>query len=145
VDRLFLDRRGARDEIRRFAAWLEGEDAAGALAPPFNPPTDVVETADAVEIVVDLPGIPLNGIRVVWSKGTLVVAGRKPPLLCEHRETTFHLAERRFGRFVAAIRLSGAVDAGRASAVLQAGELRILVPRVEERRGREIEIAVKQG
>jgi HSP20 family protein len=144
VDRVFLDRRGARDDIRRFATWL-GADQVDELATPFSPPLDVVETAETVEITVDLPGVRLDAVRVAWSSGTLVIAGSKPPVACEHRETTFHLAERHFGRFLAAVRLAGAVDAARATAVLRAGELRVVVPHVEERRGREIEIEVKAG
>jgi HSP20 family protein len=78
----------------------------------------------------------------VFSQGTLVVAGRKVPASCAHREAAFHLAERGFGRFVRAVRLSGAVDAGRAQASLSDGELRIVLPRIQERRGRDIRIDV---
>jgi HSP20 family molecular chaperone IbpA len=39
--------------------------------------------------------------------------------------------------------VAGAVDAGQARAILSAGELRITVPRIAERRGREIRIAIE--
>jgi HSP20 family molecular chaperone IbpA len=70
------------------------------------------------------------------------VAGRKQPASCAHREAAFHLAERGFGRFVRAVRLSGAFDGGSARASLTAGELRIFLPRIDERRGRDIRIDV---
>jgi HSP20 family molecular chaperone IbpA len=57
----------------------------------------------------------------------------------------FHLAERTFGRFARAITLSGAFDAGRATASLAGGELRVVLPRIEERRGRDIAIEVTAG
>jgi HSP20 family molecular chaperone IbpA len=41
------------------------------------------------------------------------------------------------------VRLDGAFDAGRASASFTSGELRITIPRLEERRGREIRIPVR--
>jgi HSP20 family protein len=101
-----------------------------------------METPEGVEIVMDLPGVPASSLRLVVTQGTVIIAGRKLPAACAHREATFHLAERSFGRFVRAVRLSGAFDAGRASARLDAGELRIALPRIEERRGREIRLTI---
>ena len=112
--------------------------AAGECAPPM----DVLETAEAVEIVIDLPGVTVADLRILFSHGTLIVAGRKLPGPCGHREAAFHLAERSFGRFTRAVRLSGAFDAGRASASLNGGELRLTLPRIEERRGRDIRIPI---
>ena len=120
---------------------LEGEDSPGA-AGDCTPPMDVVETSTAVEVLMDLPGVARSHITVVFSQGTLVVAGRKVPASCAHREAAFHLAERGFGGFVRAVRLSGAFDAGRGQASLADGELRIVLPRIQERRGRDIRIDV---
>jgi HSP20 family molecular chaperone IbpA len=53
------------------------------------------------------------------------------------------VAERVFGRFGRAVRLTGAFDVGRAEATLRAGELRVSLPRIEERRGREHRIPVR--
>jgi hypothetical protein len=41
------------------------------------------------------------------------------------------------------VRISGAVDAGRAKATLGAGELRIELPRIADRRGGQIAIPVE--
>ena len=120
---------------------LEGEGNLGT-AGDCTPPMDVVETSTAVEVLLDVPGVSRSHITVVFSQGTLVVAGRKVPASCAHREAAFHLAERSFGRFVRAVRLSGAFDAGTAQASLADGELRIVLPRIQERRGRDIRIDV---
>ena len=77
------------------------------------------------------------------SRGTLLIAGTKRVSACGHTDAAFHLAERAFGRFARAIRIGGAVDAGRARVTLSAGELRITVPRIEERRGREIRLPIE--
>jgi HSP20 family protein len=108
------------------------------------PPLDVFETADTVEIVVDLPGVPADVIRVGWSRGVVVIAGHKAPAGCQdHRDAAFHLAERGFGRFTRVIRLSGALDAGRAHATVKNGELHVVFPRIAERRGGEIAVSVR--
>ena len=134
--------RGDEALIRRFLEFFDEETPA----PPAEctPLVDVLERADRVEITVDLPGVAASSVRVVFMQDTVIIAGRKVPRVCE-RSVAFHLAERTFGRFARAIGLTGAFDAGRATASLSAGELRIVLPRIEERRGREIPIEVTVG
>ncbi len=129
-------------ELRAFLDWL---DATAPGAPPaeYRPPVDVIETATAIEIVADLPGVTSDTLRVVYTRGAVVIAGRKAAPGCEHRGATFHLAERTFGRFACVIRLATAVDGGRGQATLAAGELRVRLPRTDERRGRDITITVE--
>ena len=132
------------EDVRRLIDMLEEasdfRDAAGDCVPPL----DVLETAAGIEIVMDLPGLTADGVQVVFARNVLVIAGQKHPASCEHhQEAAFHLAERTFGRFARAVRVSGAFDAGAAVATLRGGELRIVLPRIDERRGREIRIPVR--
>jgi HSP20 family protein len=140
VARLFLERRHFGDDLRRLADWIGDRQTAGAAE--CVPPMDVFETTVALEVVVDVPGVPADALRVTFSRDRLVIAGTKRPGTCRHNETAFHLAERSFGQFARVIRLTGAFDGGRAAARLHAGELRVLLPRIEERREREIPIPV---
>jgi HSP20 family protein len=132
--------RDAMDDLR-FQHLLDDEieGATGECSPPM----DVLESAEDVQIVVDLPGVAAADIKVIAAQGTIVVAGLKRPARCRHHDAAFHLAERSFGRFVRAVRVSGAFDGGRAAATLAGGELRIVLPRIEDRRGRELRIEVK--
>jgi len=117
---------------------------ASALTAECRPPADVIETATSIEVLVDVPGVPPEALRVVLRRDTLLVVGAKlmpPP---EHR-SRFHLAERSYGRFARAIRLSGSFDAAGARATVAAGQLRVAVPRIEDRRGRLIEIPIQQS
>lgn len=141
VARIFLERRDPGEEARRLFDLLEREHPGG-LAGECAPPLDVIETAGTVEIVMDLPGIAVHDVQVVFGRGVIVIGGRKLPPGCEHGDAAFHLAERAFGGFARAVRLNGAFDAGRATATLASGELRIVLPRIEERRGRELRIPV---
>ena len=100
------------------------------------------ETQENIEIVIDLPGVDPGSVSISVRDGVLRVSGIKRPTTCQHGRAAFHLAEGGFGNFARALRLNAAVDANRASASLVAGELRILLPRVEERRGREIRVAI---
>lgn len=50
-------------------------DASG---PCWEPPVDVLETEDAIVIIVALPGVEPGDLKVVIDDGTLVVAGNRP-------------------------------------------------------------------
>ena len=79
---------------------------------------------------IDLPGVPAESIRVAFRRNTLLVVGAKVAEALPG-STRFHLAERSYGRFARAIRLTGALDASRARAVSDGGELRVTVPRLD--------------
>jgi HSP20 family protein len=140
--RILLDRGQDGASIRGFMHLLDKLGGSGEA--DCAPPIDVVEHDDRIEITMDVPGVPANALQVVFSKGTLVIAGRKLPRICND-SVAFHLAERSFGRFVRAIGISGAFDAARTRAALVHGELRIVLPRVEERRERDIYVEVTGG
>ncbi|HET7216564.1 MAG TPA: Hsp20/alpha crystallin family protein [Vicinamibacterales bacterium] len=129
-------------ELRKLLAWLE-ESGTETPSAEYTPPIDVIERADAIEIVADMPGVSRDAIRILFTQNSVVVAGRKIPPGCAHREAAFHVAERTFGLFARAIRLTTAVDASRARASLRGGELHITLPRIDERRGRGIPIAIE--
>lgn len=107
------------------------------------PLLDVFETQEAIEVVVDVPGVPAGNLRVVVKAGVVIVAGEKDrPDPAERRPASFHLVERDFGRFARAVRVHVAIDAARATATLTDGELRVRLPKIADRRGRAVPIAV---
>ena len=124
------------DDLRQvfadLAASLPAEQRA--YSGEYHPSLDVVETASAVEIVVDVAGVPAEAVRVLFRGDVLLVAGEKaPPPVAS--DPSFHLLERGFGRFARAVRLSGAFELGQARARLASGELTIVLPRRLDRRG----------
>jgi HSP20 family protein len=144
VARIFLERSDMDDELRRLFDRLTSEADRGAASAECTPPIDVLETPAGIEIVMDIPGVAADQIQVVVAHGTVVVIGQKTPPGCgHHREAAFHIAERAFGRFARGVRLSGALDVGRGTAALRDGELRVTLPRIEERRGHERRIPVR--
>lgn len=133
--RVYVERRELPAELRRLL------DASPVTA-ECTPPLDLIETDAAIEAILDIPGVPRSSIEIVFARNVLLVTGQKLPAGCEHRDAAFHIAERSFGRFARAIGVDGAFDAGRASATLADGELRIVLPRLAERRGAEIRIPI---
>jgi len=82
-----------------------------------------------------------DSVRVVAKGPTVLIAGHKRPRRTR-AESSFHLVERGYGRFARAVQVSAACDTSRARATLSNGELRISIPRLVERRGRVISIAI---
>ena len=53
--------------------------AAPSAAPAWEPPVDLVETAQEVLIVAALPGVDPSTVQAVIEEGALVIAGRRDP------------------------------------------------------------------
>jgi HSP20 family protein len=100
----------------------------------YHPPLDVFETDDAVEITLDVAGVPVEALRILFRAGVLVIVGEKAPSPGSGEET-YHLVEREFGRFARAVRLEGAFSTTDARATVRDGELLIVLPKIIERRG----------
>jgi HSP20 family protein len=131
------------DEVRRIFAELGRGYSLDTLAGECTPPIDVYETDATLEISVDLPGVDPGSVRVLVKGSVVLIAGDKAPRR-GRGDSSFHLVERGFGRFARTVRYTVACDTARAQAVLEKGELRISLPKVAERRGRTIPIAVQK-
>jgi HSP20 family protein len=133
------------DETRQLLSEIERDvpDVRGLTA-DCRPPLDVVETATSVEVVVDLPGVPPSNVRVAIGHGSLLIVGAKPPGPLEPR-ASYHLAERSYGHFARIVGLNGAFDARKARAMIRGGQLRVVLPLLEERRGHLLSIPVESA
>jgi len=113
----------------------------GELTGECAPAVDVYETDHAIEITMDLPGVAAETVRIVAKGSTVLIAGEKRPRR-SRGDSSFHLVERGYGRFARAVRLTTACDTARAQAALVDGELRISLPKTDERRSRAIPISL---
>jgi len=133
VRRLFEDLARQRPDRRPF---VSGE---------CSPTLDVLETEHSLEIVVDVPGIAPEGLRVMVKNGVVIIVGEKERSEPSRTTMSYHLVERDFGRFARAVRIHAAVDATRTRARLANGELHVVLPKIQERRGREILVSIEAG
>jgi HSP20 family protein len=131
------------DDARVLLNEIEEEvPGAAALTADCRPALDVVETATSVEVVVDLPGVPPAGVRVAIRHSTLLIVGAKLAGPVEPK-ASYHVAERSYGRFARVVRLTGAFDGRKARAIVGGGQLRVVLPLLEDRRGRLMSIPVE--
>src|ERR1041384_4304572 len=129
------------DEVRRVYLELGRAFGSESLAGECAPALDVYETDDTLEITVDLPGVDASAIRVIAKGDSVLVAGEKSARRTR-AESSFHLVARGHGRFSRVIRLGRACDTAQAKATLTGGELRVSIPKISDRRGRSVSIAV---
>jgi HSP20 family protein len=131
------------DDVRELFQDLAStlRDEHRAYSGECRPSLDVVETDQAVEIVIDVAGVPPDAIRVLFRAGIVIIAGEKAPPTGDHSQA-FHLVEREFGRFARAVRLAGCYDVTAAKATLRAGELVIVLPKMADRRGQAHRIPI---
>jgi HSP20 family protein len=128
-----------RELFAELAATLKHEHRA--FTGECHPSVDVRETDEAIEVLVDVPGVPAEALRVIFRRDVLVIAGEKAPPPSTD-EQTFHLVEREFGRFARVVRLEGAYEIGDATATLQRGALVVTLRKLHDRRGQTHQIQV---
>lgn len=88
------------DRLQRRFFQLGG----AASRPAWEPPVDVYETDEALWILVALPGVAPDQVKIVVADGTLIVTGERP-LPIEARTGVIHRVEIPHGRFERRIRL----------------------------------------
>jgi HSP20 family protein len=129
---------------RLLAALQEASEMVAEGAPgAWLPPVDLSETPTCVTVSIELPGVRAEAIEVVVAGGQLRVAGRKKK--GAPRGVTSHLcSERSYGRFKRTIPLRWPIRVADAAAELKDGVLTVRLPKLEERRGGEFRIEVKE-
>ena len=77
-----------------------------------------------------------SAVRILFKGGVLLIVGEKErPDVSKRGPASFHLVERDFGRFARAVKINAAIDGAGARARLSNGELRVVLPRIADRRG----------
>jgi len=134
------------EDVRRLFQELgHGSAGRGAAAGDCVPPLDVLETDEILQILMDLPGVLANAVRVLIKGNVVLVAGEKWADSPGAGAGGYHLVERGSGRFARAVRVNGAFDGSKVRATLAGGELRITLPKLSDRRGRAIDVPVTGG
>jgi len=144
LERLELQR--LRDRVGRlFAALQEATVAEDPLASEtWAPPVDLCETADSIVLRVELPGLTAESIRIGATNTQLRIWGDKKRRKPRNRIVSHLCSERSYGRFSRIVPLRWAVSVQEATAVLENGILTVCLPKIEDRRGVEFRISVKE-
>ncbi len=138
-DELFSTRREFDRLFDRFFSNLGLSHTSQA----WMPAVDVRETADEIQVSVELPGIAPEDVGVTVENGVLTISGEKKQEVVEGKEdANYHVFERRYGRFERSFTLPRTVDAEKVKARFQNGVLHVSLPKLQEARPRRVQIEV---
>jgi HSP20 family protein len=145
LERLELHR--LRDRVGRlFAALQEATVADDPLASEtWAPPVDLCETADAIVLQVELPGLTAEQIKIGATNTQLRIWGEKKRRATRNKIMSHLCSERSYGRFCRIVPLRWTVSVQDASAEVANGMLTVRLPKIEDRRGVEFKIKVTDG
>ena len=130
------------DELDRlFEAPLAGFSRASQLLGAWTPALDLYGDKENFILKVELPGVNKDGVNVSIQDGCLTISGeRKSETKSEDAE--MHHTERFYGRFQRTVTLPAAVAADKVKAQYKDGVLTVTLPKTEEARPKQIEVAV---
>jgi HSP20 family protein len=136
------------NQARLIESAVEAEKYLDRLAVgSWTPNVDICESAHAVHLRVELPGVDKSDISLTIQDGILRVQGVKREAAASGKLLCYYCLERRYGRFDRTIPIHWVVDVQRARAFLVKGVLTVELPKVADRRGQVVQIPInrKQG
>jgi HSP20 family protein len=128
-----------QDEMTNLYRRFFGEDERGWGNGGFMPLTNLAETENAFEVTAELPGVKPEELSVELQDGSLVISGKKAEEK-EEQGKTFHRVERFTGEFRRVIPLPTSVDPDRIDANYKDGVLKVMVPKAEAAKPKQINI-----
>ncbi len=141
----FAELTAVRERLNHLVEEQHGRDGQGRGAPSrvWQPNADILEDADAVTVVLDLPGVTRESIDIELSGESLSVRGERP----EARKEGAHLVfcQRPFGAFQRSFTIGIPLQQDRVHASCRDGVLAITLPKAEELKPRKVEIQVGDG
>jgi HSP20 family protein len=145
LERLELQR--LRDRVGRlFAALQEATEAENPLASgAWSPPVDLCETAEAVLLRIELPGVTAEQIKVGLCNTKLRIWGEKKRRPARRRIISYLCSERSYGQFNRIVPLRWTISVRDATAELKHGVLHLRLPKIDDRRGGEFLVPVKDA
>jgi HSP20 family protein len=145
LERLELQR--LRDGVGRlYAALQEATVAEDPLASEtWAPPVDLCETGKSVVVRVELPGLTADQIKIGATNTQLRIWGEKKRSKPRNRIISHLCSERMYGKFSRLVPLRWTVSVQDATAELENGILVVVFPKIEDRRGAEFKISVKDA
>jgi HSP20 family protein len=122
-----------------FSAINSGSHTHTKTESKWIPAVDLKEREDSYLVSADLPGISPDQISIEVDNGTLLIAGKRKFEDPQDKES-YRRVERQFGAFKRSISLPEDAAIDQISAKNEHGVLEIVIPKMEEKRAKKIQI-----
>ena len=131
---------------RLFSVLQEAAEAqVPTIAGAWAPPVDLCETADAICVRVELPGVTANQVTIGLNSSKLRICGEKKKKRSRQRIVSHLCSERSYGHFNREVPLRWTISVKDATAELVNGVLLINLPKIRDRRGSEFRVPIKEA
>ena len=104
----------------------------------FLPTADIYETNDALNVVLEMPGVDKNSVDIRVEDGVLKIEGRLEFSKYQGLQPLY--TEYNVGHYSRSFRLSSKIDQNKIAAELNEGVLSLVLPKVEETKPRTIQV-----
>jgi HSP20 family protein len=125
--------------------WGKADRPFAGFDWPFGestPRSDVVETADGIEVTIELPGMEQKDVEVSLSGDTLTVKGEKK-IEKQEEKKGYYVSERSYGSVYRTIPLPAGIESDKADASFRNGVLTVKIPHSAEAKAKVKRIEVK--
>jgi HSP20 family protein len=117
---------------------LEKKEETTIPARVFLPTADIYETHDALNVVLEMPGVDKAGVDIRVEDDVLKVEGRLD--FSKYKGLQPLYTEYNVGHYSRSFRLSSKIDQNKIGAELKDGVLSLVLPKVEETKPRTIQV-----
>ena len=114
------------------------DTAARREAPALRPPVDILEDAEGITLMADMPGVSKDRLHIHVDANNLQIDGEAQVELPEGAEALY--ADVRTTRFSRSFTLSNELETEKIDASLKDGVLTLRIPKHPEQRPRKIEV-----
>ncbi len=139
-----------RSQMRRMLVRLEELRLMASTPNTWTPAVDVYETQDSILVMIELPGVAPDQVRIKILDNVLKIEGLKeranPTARLLHekdRPVRFICLERSYGNFAFTVSLRWTVESESVKAVLREGVLQLHLPKTKTC-GREVTVTVTE-
>jgi HSP20 family protein len=106
----------------------------------WSPAVDVYEDKDAFAVIAEVPGMKKGDLNITLQDGVLTISGERKRE--EKRPDQGFRSERFTGKFQRSITLPASVNPSGVKASYQDGLLKVVLPKSEEAKPKQIEVSV---
>lgn len=130
-----------READRLWESFLERRPTRAEEGEEWLPALELAETENDYVVRAEIPGMDPKDIDISLSDSMLTIRGEKKQER-EEKEADYHLVERSYGAFTRSIQIPKPVQSEKIAASHKNGVLKIVLPKSEEAKKKEIKIKV---
>lgn len=140
-----IELRRLQKKVERLFSALEEalESESSDYFDSFSPAVDLCENKKIVQVLVELPGVKSDDINLTVTAKDIIIEGKKENSPTTNKAVSHFCCERQYGRFQRRIQLRWAININQTKAELKDGILKIILPKLIDRRGKSVKILIR--